>query len=152
MATDLTTIISAVVDDAMTLGVFERVNGHEADSSPGTGVTADVWVMDLVPLAAASGLAEVTALLPLKVRLYAPLSSVNRDVIDPQLLRALQLLFGQYAGGFTLGGLIQNVDVFGHYGIRMSAPFGYVEVNAVEYRCTTVTVPCIVDDLWTEAP
>lgn len=152
MADPLVQVLDAVVSDALALGVFENVNGHEAASAPGSGVSADVWVGNMFALGPASGLDEVSVLLLLNMRVYKQWNAADRDTIDPALLGAVGQLFGMLAGGFTLGGLVRNVDVMGGHGTPLSAPFGYVTIDSIQYRCATLAVPCIVDDLWTEAP
>jgi len=151
MADPLSPIIDAVVSDALALGVFESVNGHEAASAPGSGVTADVWVGTIQALGVASGLSEVSVLLLLNMRVYKAWNAADRDTIDPALLAAVGQMFATFAGGFTLGGLIRNVDVMGAHGTPLAAPFGYVTIDSIQYRCATLAVPCVVNDLWTEA-
>lgn len=151
MADPLAPIIDAVVSDALELGVFENVNGHEAASPPGGGVTADVWVGTIQALGPASGLGAVSVLLLLNMRIYKQWNNADRDLIDPALLAATGQMFATFAGGFTLGGLIRNVDVFGAHGTPLAAPFGYVTIDSIQYRCATIAVPCVVDDLWTES-
>lgn len=151
MADPLSPIIDAVVSDALATGLFETVNGHEAASPPTTGISADVWVGTMQALSVASGLDEVSVLLLLNMRVYKAWAAADRDVIDPALLAAVGQVFGVFAGGFTLGGLIRNVDVMGANGTPLAAPFGYVTIDAVQYRCATIAVPCVVNDLWAEA-
>ncbi len=149
--TVLSQIIDAVVSEGLGTGLFESVNGHEAASAPTTGITADVWVGAIQALGVASGLDEVSALLLLNMRVYKAWNAADRDVIDPALLEAVGQMFGVFAGGFTLGGLVRNVDVMGANGTPLAAPFGYVTIDSVQYRCATIAVPCVVNDLWAEA-
>src|SRR5581483_1677147 len=142
MADPLQQVLDAVVSDALATGLFENVNGHEAASAPGSGVTADVWVGTMQALGVASGLDEVSVLLLLNMRVYKQWNSADRDLIDPALLSATGQMFATFAGGFTLGGLIRNIDVMGAHGTPLAAPFGYVTIDSIQYRCETIAVPC----------
>ena len=151
MTDTLSQIIDAVASEALATGLFESVNGHEAASPPGNGITADVWVGNIEASGEASGLASVSSLVTLNMRLYKAWNAADRNVIDPALLSTTGQMFGVFAGAFTLGGLVRNVDLFGRFGQKLAAPFGYVTIDGVQYRCATLAVPCVVDDLWAEA-
>src|SRR5882762_9889777 len=145
-------IINAVVSDAMATGRFEAVNAHEPVSSPGTGVTASVWVDRIAPAPGASGLASTAALFVLNLRIYSLLQAEPRDAIDTNLSDAVDALLTSYGGAFTLGALIRNVDLEGEFGTPLEAQYGYVDIGGAMYRCATLIVPCVISDVWTQAP
>ncbi|MEV6181350.1 hypothetical protein [Streptomyces sp. NPDC052015] len=152
MALDIRTILAAVESHALSSGYFVAVNGHEPKSPPPTGITAAVWVEQIGPARGASGLDSTTARLALYVRLYSSLVQQPADAIDPDLMTALDALMAAYSGDFTLGGLVRNVDLRGQHGDPLSARAGYLAEGGAEYRVLTITLPLIVNDLWTEAP
>lgn len=143
-------LLDACVSHAQSLGVFERVNGHEPKNPPGYGLSAAYWVQRITPVAAASGLASTSVRLELGARLYSPADTTDPDLIDPNLVDAADLLMAAYSGDFTLGGLVEEVDLLGAYGDPMDAEAGYLEQGGATYRVMTITVPLIVDDLWTQ--
>jgi len=55
-----------------------------------------------------------------------------------------------YIGGFTLGGLVRDVDVNGEFGTPLEAVYGYVAIDGAMYRVATITIPVIVNDVWTQ--
>lgn len=151
MNLDPTAILNAVQTHALASGYFDRVNGHEPKAAPGNGLSAAVWVDDLVPVAARSGLATVSALLVVNVRLYSNMTQEPQDAIDPNLLLAATALYSAYSGHFTLGGIATNVDLLGAHGRPMRCQAGYLEQDRRLYRVYTITLPIVVDDVWAEA-
>jgi hypothetical protein len=75
-----------------------------------------------------------------------------QDAIDPAMLDAVDLLCGAYSAGFTLGGALRSIDLLGTYGAPLSAKAGYLTQDSKLYRVMTITLPCIVNDLWTQTP
>lgn len=151
MTLSIEAITDAVVSEAMLIGVFDKVNGHEPKVAPGNGLTVGVWADRVEPIKS-SGLASASARLQFNVRLYGSMISEPMDAIDPTMIRALDLLMGQYIDGFTLGGLIRSVDVLGAHGQALYAQAGYITQDSRAYRVFTIFLPLIVNDVWTEAP
>jgi hypothetical protein len=150
---DVLGITDAVVSHAMASGRFEQVNGSEPQNPPSTGgLTAAVWVDRLTPQGRASGLDSVSAVLVYNVRIYASAMSLPSDAIDPDMLAAVDDLCSAYCDDFTLGGLVKNVDVFGSYGQSLDVRAGYLQQDGALYRVLTISLPVVVNDLWTEAP
>lgn len=153
MAIDILGFTDAAMSHAMATGRFELVNGHEPKNAPSTGgLTAAVWTDRITPVGRASGLDSVTAVVVLSVRLYASALSEPADAIDPDMVAAADDLCRAYTGDFTLGGLVKNVDIFGMYGTSLDVRAGYLTQDGQLYRVLTISVPCVVNDLWTEAP
>lgn len=150
MALDIVGILGVVTDHALASGYFDRVGTHEPKNPPGLGLTAAVWVDKIVPVQS-SGLASASVLLVLHVRLYTSMLQEPQDQIDPNLTLALDALFGAYIGDFELGGLARSIDIFGAAGTALSAQAGYLNQDGQMYRVFTVTLPIIVNDVWTEA-
>lgn len=150
MSLSLAPIVDAIASHAAASGYFESVNTHEPKNAPGTGLTASVWVQSIGPLPAASGLAETTARVECTLRFYLGMVTEPQDAIDLTVMSAVDALMDAYTGDFTLGGLIRNVDVLGQHGGALSARAGYLSVSGTLYRVFDLTIPCIVNDVWSQ--
>lgn len=157
MSFDPQAMVDVLQSHALSLGVFESVNGHEPLSPPNQGLTAAIWADYLGP-APGSGLAVTTGLLVMNVRLYRSMRSEPQDAIDPAMLQACWSLMAAYSADFTLGIVDQNnesaayVDLLGITRSRLEARAGYIDQENVTYRVMTITLPVILPDLWTQAP
>lgn len=149
---DVKAILTALESHAATLGQFERVNRHEPKNAPGHGLTAAIWVQRISPVALRSGLAVTSALLVVNVRLYTNMIAEPQDAIDPNLVDAASALIGAYTADFTLGDMVSNVDVLGAHGEALSAQAGYLEQDRKMFRVMTLTVPLVVNDVWSQSP
>jgi hypothetical protein len=147
MTLAVSSIFNGVQSHALSVGHFERVNGHEPKVAPGVGVTCALWVQDITPVKS-SGLNSTSVRLEFTVRTYQSMLSEPRDAIDPKMLIAVSTLMAAYSADFTLGGLIRVVDLLGAYGDPMNARAGYLEQDKRLYRVMTITLPLIVNDVW----
>lgn len=151
MALDATTLLNAVQDHALRSGWFTAVNGEEPKSPPDTsGLTAAVWVQRISPAVGASGLSSTSVRLELMLRMYAGIDTEPGDMIDPNMLAALDDLLARYSGDFTLDGEVREVDLLGQFGDPLQARAGYMLQSGTEFRVMDITLPLIVDDLWTQ--
>lgn len=150
MALDIDTLMSELISHAQSLSVFDEVNGHEPKSAPGRGVTAAVWVQDVMPLRS-SGLASTSVRLELMWRLYSPMISEAPDAIDPNMIKALDALCGAYSGDFQLDGAVRQIDLLGAHGDPMRARAGYLNQDGRLYRVIDLTVPLVINDLWEQS-
>jgi hypothetical protein len=154
MSLDLQAIVDGATSHALALGWFDNVNGHEPRSAPGHGLTAGVWLDQITAVAARSGLASTSARVVLTVRVYSPMLAEPTDEIDPHMTSAVDALMRAYAGDFTLGDTIANVDLLGAHGEPLSGRAGYLRFpgSDAEFRIFTITLPMIIDDLWDQEP
>jgi hypothetical protein len=143
---DLQSILDAVTSHAAASGFFERVNTHEPKSSPGTGLTAAVWVQRIGP--ADSGLASTSARVELVLRIYQNMLMEPQDAIDPTIVAALDALITAYTSHFTLGGLVRHLDLLGKGGSTLSAQAGYLNIDGKMHRVIDLTIPMILNDVW----
>lgn len=147
------TITEALRSHAMSLGVFESINGHEPMNAPGeTGLTAAVWLQSIDTPPRGSGLAKTSAIFTYSIRAYSRLVMQPVDAIDPNLTRAMGLLVGAISGDFTLGGTVMAVDLLGMGGKTMRTEAGYIVQDDSTLRVFTLNVPVIVVDVWDQAP
>lgn len=147
-------VFDAVVSDAQASGYFDKVNLHEPKAKPGYGLTAAVWVQSIGPVPLGSGLSQTTARVEFKERIYTNMLQEPQDMIDPMMLKAVSNMIRRYHDDFDFAGAIRNVDLLGNFGDPLFAEFGYVAIGVPEqlYRCATLTIPCIVNDVWTQIP
>ena len=153
--TSLADISTALVDHASTLGVFDRVAGHEPDNPPGRGLTCGLLVDDFRPIPRRSGLNITSARLVFLARIYRPLGDpADADRIDPEVLDATSALVASLIGDLdlTVTDLEVEVDVFGAHGIPVAAKPGWLTPpDGPTYRVIDVTIPLVVSDLWPQA-
>ena len=141
-------IFDAVVSDLQGSGYFSRVNEHESKKAPGQDLTADVWVQHIGPSAKYSGLSITSALLVFYIRIYVNMLQEPQDYIDRSVTKSVANLMRRYNADFTFEGAITHVDILGENGLPLSAEAGYVNIDNKMFRAMTLTVPCIVADVW----
>jgi hypothetical protein len=153
MSLNIDTIIDGAVSHALASGWFERANMRvgEPKNAPGSGLTLAIWAQSIDPIPRLSGLNSTTARVELMERIYSNMLQEPVDMIDPNVIKATDVLCTAYTGDFTLGGSVMEVDLLGSYGTAMRTQAGYVTINSTMYRCMDITLPLIVTDLWTQA-
>lgn len=152
MALDVTALFDAMESHALSTGLFESVNGHEPKRASGNGLTAAVWMQDIGPVPESSGLSATTGLLTFFLRIYQNMLMQPQDAIDPMVTEAVNSLLIAYSGDFELGGNVRNVDLLGSTGIGLSARAGYINQDGKLFRVMTITIPLIINDLWSQSP
>ena len=140
-------IFDALVSHALKLGRFARVNQHESESTPGNRLSCSIVLGGIAAEPAASGLGAVSGRVTFTVHLYSPMMARPLDGIDPEVLGAVGVLLNEYSGAFSLGGAggTRNIDLMG-----LRAQAAYLLQEGREFRTVQITVPVIVNDLWTE--
>ena len=148
-------LFDAVESHALATGEFNQVNTHEPKSKPDNGLTAGIWVQTIEPVAEGSGLAATTTRVEFMCRLYTSFIAEPADLIDPDLLDASLVLMKAYSGDFGLTIItaddVRMIDLLGAYGAPLAAQAGYVEQDGAIFRVVDITLPIIVNDLFTQA-
>lgn len=151
MSASLTTLdglVDAVASWASRTGAFGPVTPEEPTTGPtGSGLAAGVWEHGMRP-ARSSGLAAVSFRVTLMLRALISVRVEGRDKI---MRRATDAFMVSLLGDLSLGGLVRKVDVFGAEGQALEVARGYVGSGEITYRSTTITIPVIVNDLYSEA-
>jgi hypothetical protein len=145
-------LFNDVVSDIQTLGVFETVNQHEPKSAPQNGFVASVWMDAIDPVGRASGLAATSGVVTLMCRCYSSMLLQPVDNIDPGLMSAVATVLNVFSTGYSLSGSVRDVDLLGMYGKSLSAQAGYVSIDNKMFRVMTITIPVIINDMFTQAP
>jgi hypothetical protein len=153
MSISIDSILDGIISHALASGWFERVNVRtgEPKNAPGSGLTVAVWSQNIDPVPRLSGLNSTTARVELTERIYSNMLQEPPDMIDPNVIKATDVLMTAYSGDFTLGGTVMEVDLLGAYGTPLRGQSGYVTIGSTMYRCMDITLPLIVSDLWTQA-
>lgn len=152
MSLDLDSYRSAAMSHAQGLGLFEQVLDHEPVSAPGSGLVYALWVKNIRPIPARSGLNSVSARLEFTGRVLMPADTEPQGDVDVAVTGAVNGLMNAYCGDFELGGAVAEVDLLGEHGASLGADFGYTRFDSTTYRAATLVVPLILNDVWTEAP
>ena len=143
-------VLAALESVCKASGKFRAVNGHEPKNAPEKGLTAAVWVDGIQPTTR-SGLAATSVVVVYLIRLYTPMISEPQDAIDPAIVSAADAVMGAVTADFTLGGAGGIVDLLGSEGTAMGAQAGYVTVGQTMFRCIDITVPVLLDDVWSQS-
>lgn len=153
MAIDSQGIVDRLASHAKALGIFDRVNKHEPKSAPGRGLTCAIWVDRIEPARGRSGLASTDARVVMNVRIYTNMLQNPQDAIDPNVMRAADLLFEAYSGDFQLGDESRFIDLLGQtQGHPLFCQSGYINIDNRVQRVMTITVPVIVENAWVQSP
>ena len=143
-------VIEAVASHALETGYFDRVNQAEPKSAPGSDTEAAVWVQNLRP--ASSGLNATSVRFEVYVRIYSNMFQEPQDMIDSNVMRAVWALMTAYHGDFTLGGLVESIDLLGKDGDPLAAEAGYIEIDRRLFRAVTITLPVKINDAFDQVP
>jgi hypothetical protein len=141
-----TALFSALSSHAKSLGLFGRsVATHAPLSTPGEGLSCWITAGPLVPVVS-SGLAAVSIELTVLVHITASMNQKPLDAVDASVVAAASVLMSAYAGAFTLGGLVREVNIFG----GLKADLSYVLFEGKPFRLAEITLPMIINDAWNE--
>lgn len=149
---DFQGLVDTAASYALTTGEFDTVNMHEPRSVPGNGVACSIWASLIAPVSS-SGLNSVSMLVELTMRVQMQSqTTAPLDEIDPAMMRAVAVLMATFAGGFTMGGTVREVDLIGQHSQGLRAKPGYINPNGVLCRVFDVSVPFVINDVLSEAP
>lgn len=139
-------LYAALESQARSLAVFDEVGTHAPVKPPetkGGGVSLSIELGPWVPVPS-SGLAMTSGRITFVYQLWSSLMQRPLAGIDPQVLGALAAVVAALSAGFTLDGLVRNVDLFG-----MSAEPGYVaDFEGKPFRVIRLDVPVIINDMF----
>lgn len=149
----VTALMAAVRTVPAKTGAFRSsVIFHEPRAAPSVLPSLALWAGPIEPVGAVSGLSEVSGRVTVQGRIYVANAQKADDKTEELLLTLQSALLGGFAGAFTLGGEAMCIDLLGAYGQKISAAPGWLDHDGTWFRVSEVTVPAIIDPLWTEAP
>lgn len=146
----LTSSVSWIVSLLLKTGLFKSVNTVEPKAPPADGVTAAIYFANLKPVGAVSGLDSGSALLELTCRIYTNLLQTPADATDPKVIQVTSAVIKLFFGDLDLDGTVRNVDVFGEQSGGLTARAGHVDVGGTLFRCVDISVPLLINDMYTE--
>lgn len=152
MALDSAGLFDEMLSHALSSGLFESVNAHEPKKAPGSGLTAALWVQQIIPDSEASGLDATTVVIVFYLRIFQNMLAEPQDAIDPAMLSAVDYMMNAYSTNFTLAGQVRNIDLLGSAGVPLGAQAGYINQDNRLYRVMNITVPLIINDVWSQEP
>lgn len=149
MAVDYRGIRDALASVAAATGHFERVIGHEPKNAPGKGLTCAIWYAGKRPTA--SGLRSTSVAMRWTVQARCSMTREPLDDIDIDLLAAVDAVCAALSGNFDLGVAgVRSLDLLGAAGDAMGDEAGYLNQDGHLFRVVDLTVPVIVNDVWTQ--
>lgn len=145
-AGQVSAIIEAVRAHAMSTGLFPGgVTGYEPKSAPASdGVSASVFWGVVYAFPGGSGINSTAWAATLTVRCMKPFINQPESMIDPEVVGAAMSIMAAFSSGFTIGGLVRNVDIMGEDGIPLGMKMGYLSIDNKQMRVADVTVPLIL--------
>lgn len=157
MSLNVQALIDAVRDLALSTGLFTVINGHEPATPIPDGLDAAVWLQYVGPCRPISGLTATAAAVTVWMRIYSKSLSntatpADLDAIDPAIGDATSQMISLLSGDFELGGLVFAVDLLGIDQVPLSAKAGNIDVSGTVYRIMDITIPLLIDAVWTQAP
>lgn len=150
--TDVVAVRAALLSHALSTGLFSDVSGHEPKSAPLGRLHAALWLGEIRPAARQSGLNSTTSRLVFQIRIAQNMMSEPADDVDLDILVATMTLMTAYSGDFDLGGTAAYIDLLGAHGDPMFAKAGYLDQDKRLYRIMVLTIPIILNDVFSQAP
>lgn len=147
-AAAIKSLFSQVTSHASALNLFADVNGHAPENPPGSGASYAVWLSDISPVAAGSGLAATTGRVEFTGHIYTKQRAKPLDNVDPGILLLACDLLGAYSADFTLGGTVRDIDLLGAHGTPLKAQAAFADFQGTPLRVMEVTLPIIINDIW----
>lgn len=141
-------LLDAIASAAMSNGWCQSAETFEPKSAPMSDFHFAVVMMNATPYH--SGLTSTTFRIELACRIYVSMLREPQASIDPDITAAAWDLIQSYSAGFTLGGLVRNVDLLGESGEPLDLKFGYIGIDKRLYRIAEITLPVIVSDVFTQ--
>ena len=143
-AAQATALFTAIQSYAEELGIFNGVDLHEPWNAPGNRLYCSINLGTVKPVLS-SGLASVSGQVALVIRVWSSALQKPLDGIDPELLSTVCSLMGAFAGGFTLGGTVRDIDL-----MAMAAQPAYVDFEGKPFRVAEISISLVINDMFAE--
>lgn len=139
-------LMDAIASAAGQCGWCQSFQTFEPKSAPQSDFHFAVTMMNAAP--ARSSLVATSFRFELACRIYVSMLREPQDSIDPDITAAAWDLMTMYSSGFSLGGLVREVDLLGESGEPLDLKFGYIGIDKHLYRIAEITLPVIADDVF----
>lgn len=150
MTLDITPPLVAIESLISALGLFESVNLHEPKNAPGSGLVCAIILDEISSAPQASGQAATAGRVVFKARVMSQMLQEPQDMIDQDMGNAVAKIMEALTGDFELGGTVRNIDLLGETGTPLSAKGGYLTIDKTMYRFMDITIPLVVNDVWSQ--
>ena len=147
-------IMNALAGHSLRLGVFAKVQKHQARNAPGSKVTTELWPQWIGPADSGSASTSVKLLVMQRVRVAD--TTLGSDAIDPTVVHAVDRVMTALTANITLGGLVRCIDLLGQEGSAspggpLHAEAGYLEQDGKIFRVMDIFIPLILNDVWEQS-
>jgi hypothetical protein len=151
MALDIGSILDLLLSHAAATGWFDSVNDTKIDEPLGAsqGMTIGIWNDDIQPVHS-SGLSSTSVRITFKARLFSSTEAAPEGYLERAMVDAASALMNAYSGDFDLGGEARAVDLLGMHGVSLSCNAHYMNLSGIVFRVFDITIPVIVNDVWTQ--
>jgi hypothetical protein len=110
----------------------------------------------MAPAIGESSLSSTSLRVAWFLRIYQNFLSEPQDAIDPSVMRAMAAVMEALSTNFDLDvAQVRAIDLLGMTGPPMGAEAGYIPMGPPTaqklFRCMTLTIPIIVDDVFVQA-
>jgi hypothetical protein len=147
---DVSLIMSATASYAEQIGALERVQLHEPKTSVPDGLSAALWFQSAVTVPQLSSLSKTAIRVEIVFRIFQNMLMEPADLIDPEITRVVNLMFNALHGGFTLAGLVTQVDVLGTYGAPLRCEAGYINQSGHLMRAMSIYIPYVIANAYSQ--
>ena len=138
-------LFTAIQSMAHQLAIFRATETHDPLNAPGEGMWCSITLGAIRP--ASSGLAAVSGQVTLLVRIWSSALQKPQGNIDPDILAATCTLMAAFAGGFTLGETVRDIDL-----MAMTAQPAWVpDFEGKPFRVVEISLPIVINDMFTES-
>lgn len=131
------------------LGYFDAVRTHEPKNAPGKGLGLFIFCDGYFPVGT-SGLNSTSVRMVINAQIRVSMTREPEDDIDLDMLEAADALCAEVSGDFDLGAGVRAVDLLGQHGPGLGGQFGYLRQGDTLYRVIDISIPCIINDVWTQ--
>ena len=151
MPFNITSTLNTLNSHLRKTGIIKHSQIGEYKSVPNTKECyAAIWMSDA--RVALATLADTVEVHTVTVRLYWGAFEEPVTNIELGLAKAVSDVINEWAGDFTLGATVRNIDFAGQHGSPLSTSWGYADVSGLMYRIVDIDVSLIVDGSSTLAP
>lgn len=151
---------TALVDHALTTGLFGQVNGHEPKNVPGELPTLSLFTSGVRP-ARTSGLTATSIVLEFTGRVTGPGMVGDLDEVERVVMGAALGYWAALVADLDLGldaltlpapVTMWGLDPRGAHGTPTRVEPGYLVQDSTMLRAATLTIPIVLDDALPEVP
>lgn len=152
MALNTQQYMDALISHAGSTGYFVSLNSVDVGSVPtNEGLSAVLWPRRITPAPGRSGLASTSVVMTFVMRLFHSSATDPLGQIDPLMISATDALLNAYSSDFTLGGIVAEVDLLGQYGEALRSDSGWLDMgDDGKFRIVDITIPLVINDVWTQ--